>query len=362
MDKISLCTVCMNRLKHLKQTTRLNITGNLHRPNVEFVILDYNSQDGMEDWAKNNLDYYIKSGLIKYYKTYEPAHFNMSHSKNLVMKLATGNILCMIDADNFAGPNYVDFIDSVFGGNNKNLLLTTLPKNDIPNGNVGGKLSFRSECFASVNGFDESFVGYGMEDIDIINRLEKKDGTRVFVQDEKHLHFIRHSDKERIRNFPLQKNLLSMYVCDQKSSLEQDILYLLKDDSFLKVHYEFEAELKDNPVLTYYGWTIKDDGHQQGIYRKIKGELELKIENGQIVRYHQDENKIISSDSNKTESWTSIEENDELYITLLKAYFECFNRRKYIQNNESNDIINPTGWGKGTVYLNFDTSNPIKIL
>ena len=48
--KISFCTTCKERLRHLKQTLPKNIKDNSNYPFIEFVILDYNSQDGLGDW------------------------------------------------------------------------------------------------------------------------------------------------------------------------------------------------------------------------------------------------------------------------------------------------------------------------
>src|ERR1700748_3109986 len=100
MKKISICTVCMNRLMHLSETLPRNIRENMDYPNVEFVVLNYNSRDDMDNWIKYNMMDYIRSGILKYYKTTEPAYFDRSHSKNMALRLATGDILCMVDADN----------------------------------------------------------------------------------------------------------------------------------------------------------------------------------------------------------------------------------------------------------------------
>ena len=46
MKQISFCITCMNRLKHLQETLEKNILDNFLVDEVEFVVLDYNSQDG----------------------------------------------------------------------------------------------------------------------------------------------------------------------------------------------------------------------------------------------------------------------------------------------------------------------------
>ena len=45
--KISICTTCMNRLDDLKQTLPQNILDNADYTRTEFVLIDYNSSDGL---------------------------------------------------------------------------------------------------------------------------------------------------------------------------------------------------------------------------------------------------------------------------------------------------------------------------
>jgi len=45
--KISFCIVCMNRLHQLSQTLLQNIRDNEDYSELEFIVLDYNSNDGM---------------------------------------------------------------------------------------------------------------------------------------------------------------------------------------------------------------------------------------------------------------------------------------------------------------------------
>ena len=46
--KISFCTNCMGRTDDLKQTYLQNIEDNKEYPNVEFVLLNYNSKDDID--------------------------------------------------------------------------------------------------------------------------------------------------------------------------------------------------------------------------------------------------------------------------------------------------------------------------
>lgn len=69
MKQISFCITCMNRLKHLQETLEKNILDNFLVDEVEFVVLDYNSQDGLEEWIAQSMMKYIEMGILVYYRT-----------------------------------------------------------------------------------------------------------------------------------------------------------------------------------------------------------------------------------------------------------------------------------------------------
>ena len=62
--KISICTNCMGRTYDLKRTYLKNIADNLDYPNVEFVLLNYNSKDDMDEWVKRYLSVFIEDGVV----------------------------------------------------------------------------------------------------------------------------------------------------------------------------------------------------------------------------------------------------------------------------------------------------------
>jgi hypothetical protein len=165
---ISICTTCMNRLNDLSQTLPKNIEDNKnYQGTLEFVLLDYNSQDGLGEWIKKNLMQYIESGLLVYYRTDEPKSYSMSHSRNVAMKLATGHILNSVDADNFIGKGFVDKI---------NILSHQQPEKAIflkGRRMLRGRLGYYKDEFIQLLGaYDEVLGqnGYGAEDGDLVYR------------------------------------------------------------------------------------------------------------------------------------------------------------------------------------------------
>jgi Glycosyl transferase family 2 len=363
MKKISICTVCMNRLSHLRETLPANIADNMHFPGIEFIVLDYNSGDGMEKWAKSNMLPYIKSGILKYYKTIEPVYFHLSHSKNMALKLSTGEICGLVDADNYAGPNYGEWVVSSFARHGENTILTTLRKNNIPLRDQGGKLSFSRKLLDAVSGFDESLIGYGIDDVDLVNRLEMVGGKRVFIENKSFLKFIGHSATERLKNHHLINNLEDIYL--EVSDFMKDknrVLYLLKGDSFIEVFYEFDARLEPNNVISYGGWTTQKNAYREGSVERSSGEMALISGDRPRDVYREESSDMLSTQSNGDKVyWKKVPREDELFVNLVMGYGECKNRLKYLENEINMKSVNPDGWGRGTVYLNFDMSNPIRI-
>src|SRR5258705_6698654 len=102
MWRISLCTVCMGRTNDLRQTLIKNIQDNEDYPNVEFVILNYNSSDDMHQFMLSKaITPYYKNGRLKYLITREPKFYHASHSRNIAFRNSSGAIVMNVDADNF---------------------------------------------------------------------------------------------------------------------------------------------------------------------------------------------------------------------------------------------------------------------
>lgn len=194
--KISFCTACMNRLYHLMVTLPRSIENNKDC-DCEFLLLDYNSSDNLEDWVKKNMLSYIDSGLLVYYKTREPNCFLHSHARNLMFRLASGDILVNVDADNICPPGFGRYIlqtleeGDVFLHGSKELEVK-----DPHYKGAYGRLVLSREAFYKVRGYDESMVGWGYEDDDIYNRL-KNLGLKEKSIEKEFLSVIFHGDEER---------------------------------------------------------------------------------------------------------------------------------------------------------------------
>jgi len=172
--KISYCQTCMNRLHDLKITLPLNLESNKDYPNLEFVILDYNSTDGLGDWIKENMMEQIESGRLNYYRTEEPKYYSMTHSRNVAFKVAEGEIVNSLDVD-----NYTFDIDKKYKADECwayriNKIADEYPKKNIfvksrqrRHGRIG---FYKNEFIDILGGYDEDLEGYGWDDHDLVDR------------------------------------------------------------------------------------------------------------------------------------------------------------------------------------------------
>jgi hypothetical protein len=177
--RVSICTNCMNRTSDLKQTYIKNLEENMEYPHVDFVLLNYNSKDDMDEWAKKNLMKYIEKGVLNYYHTTEPQYYSMTHSRNVAFKLAQGDIVNNVDADHYTNPahgspikyrgikidmSFAEYINVLANHQHKQaVFLKSKQKNR-------GRLGFYKEDFLWLGGYDEGLHGYGHDDYDLLNR------------------------------------------------------------------------------------------------------------------------------------------------------------------------------------------------
>lgn len=111
---ISICTAVKGRLDHLLQTLPLALREARASGAVyEFVVLDWDCPDESWRWlAKLNVKF---EGEIKIYKACEQPYWNCPLSRNITHRLATGDVLVNLDADDcFKGKtcNLFDWLDS----------------------------------------------------------------------------------------------------------------------------------------------------------------------------------------------------------------------------------------------------------
>jgi glycosyltransferase involved in cell wall biosynthesis len=169
---ISVCTTCMNRLDDIMQTLPQNLEDNTYYGPAEFILLDYGSSDGLGDWVKASLPRYIESGRLAYYRT-EQDRFRPNHSRNVTFRLARGEVVVNVDADNFTHFGFLDRLNQCASAASSRLLM--VPQSflapDIDRFYLRGRFAVYREDLTSLGGFDESLDNsYSHDDVSFVLR------------------------------------------------------------------------------------------------------------------------------------------------------------------------------------------------
>ena len=202
--KVSLCITCMGRLHHLKQTFFKNLEDNENCEQLEFVLLDYNCPDGTGEWARKELSGLIRSGRVVYYREKTVKYYSSPHSKNLAHDLAGGDVLVNLDADNFTGAGYAESVRQAFEVDP--FLVGQIP---TPHRGLSGRVAIGKTDFHQLRGYDESFTGWGFDDLDFVGRA-RQIGLKLNVTRVPGSGTIDHSENDRISRFaPEDRTTLS---------------------------------------------------------------------------------------------------------------------------------------------------------
>ena len=207
---ISYCTTCKGRLHHLRETLPKNLEAEKDNPDIEFVILDYTSEDGLGDWIKQNYSKEIASGRIRYARYDDGVHFKMAHAKNMAHRLATGDVLCNLDADNIISKDFSKYLNKLFQDNPHTILTrirlslgdyckTAFIKRKGVLG-LGGRIAVSRDDFIELGGYDESISGWGPDDFNFGKRAVAVGLKEVLLSDEFAGSVLSHSHEERISN------------------------------------------------------------------------------------------------------------------------------------------------------------------
>lgn len=360
--KISFCTVCMNRLGFLKQTLPKNIEDNLSYGNIEFVALNYNSKDGMDNWIRAEMADYIRTGVLKYIRTNEPKYFLMSHSKNIAHKYASGEIICNVDADNFIGQGFAEYINDIFHGNDKIYMgvnATTLNKGCF------GRICMKKEDYLTLQGYDESMKGYGFEDYDMRNRLELL-GREVRYIDIAYLKTLDHDDNTRLENEPNTHQIRGIYFKNIDHA-KTKLLYLMDSSVFfegviiinslfnsLSIDNLFKEnrylELVRNGFPQEYRNRLKDGEWRKGRYLFKNGKIALNCENGEMVTlFEKSGDQLHKIDVGKEEIYFKIVNRDNFFDMVM--FFSQINNRIKTKENFRRKDLAPNGGSFGNITL-----------
>lgn len=332
----------MNRLHHFRTTFERNVLDNDSYSKLQFLVLDYNSSDGLEDWMKTNWMPLIKSKRVVYARTTTPRFFNRSHSRNMMFRLAQSDIIGNLDADVFTGKHYASFVNSKFS-DHPNTYLRAADYKD-----VCGKFAVLKNDFEAITGYDESMSGYGYEDIDLYTRLKLIDRKPVFMKEPEFLKFISHEAEERTKNEMMANSLKHLYITF--NSREKQALFLMKDGNFDYVTLIPNNDASEIPIaLKEHGWRTGTWSHSRGSNMVLEFNEGGKMEFDSLFNQ-----KVLTGSASLNGRRLFLIDNKTFLRNTLYMHPMLKNRSRYEANISNNrTAVNENGFGEGEVYINF---------
>lgn len=303
----------MNRLSYLKQTLPKNLADNMDYEHLEFVLLDYNSTDGLEEYIKSNYSAALTSGRLVYFRIDAVQFYDWTHSRNLVASLATGDVICNIDADNFTGPGFAAYVSGIFR-KTPNIFLTTYYTPKIKN-DVLGRICMLKKSFVQIGGYDEQMKHYGFEDIDLIRRLNRSGLEKVDIDNPLFLNAIQHSNKERISNSKEGFNLKELYI-RYITPYSSELLFLFQDQTIkygTMINNFLLSKLEPKAISNFsiqYNFSILEDSWLSGVWLNDRPssinnfKSFYKLESKQLCEealffFHQISNRLIMDENTR---------------------------------------------------------------
>lgn len=354
--KLAFCITCMNRLHHLKQTLIRNIEDNYLINDIEFILLDYSSSDGLEEWAKTHLKKYIDEGILVYFRTVEQSYYQRSHSRNMAFRLANSDLVCNLDADNFLGKGFAQSMLDKF--KNRTGIFCTSNNSD---GNVIGRICLRKSDFSRLGGYNEIIKGYGFEDTYLFYCLREKGLKQEYFNNPEFYSTIQHSNAERVSEEYMAKNSKDIYLSYITPYLT-GVLLLYNNGVFESgtiIDNEHINHAGQDQGPTSEGDPFFDDHNQISIKRWNTGYY--KASKG-FIYYFTDKRKA------PVEKWSSLIAARKFYIVkdiefklhliaLLTKTKNFYELKKYHRTVGAESDKVP--YGQGTVYMNFDYDKKI---
>lgn len=214
----------MNRINQISKTLLKNLESNKN-PNIEFILIDFGSSDGLQNFILNNKDFkkYLESKHLKYFYIKELNNWHASIAKNTAHMFSTGYYVVNLDCDNYIGENGGDFLLDIFKDKGKNTLVT---QRDFMYGSgCAGRIALSKENFLKLGGYNEQFYPMGYQDCDLIERAKKLNLNVINFNENNNC--IKNTKKESIKNTGINMSYEKMVLSNKflsKINLENNII------------------------------------------------------------------------------------------------------------------------------------------
>jgi hypothetical protein len=162
---ISFCTTCKDRRWQLEKT----LPGNLERisSNMEIIVVDYGSTDGMSEWIWDCFSHEISTGKLTLFEVKGDVSWSSPKAKNLSHRLAQGSYLVNLDADNYLlEEDLHHFINA-----SQRKIPCHQWSGTWRDGSYG-RIGLSRELFDDIGGYDEGLLPMSGQDLDLLTRIK----------------------------------------------------------------------------------------------------------------------------------------------------------------------------------------------
>ena len=180
---VSFCISHKNRFNQISETLKKNLDDNrLDRKKVEFVLVDFESDDNIAGWVAENFREDLSSGYLKFFLAKGLEGWHAPRAKNTAHRLAFGKILVNLDGDNFTGYRGGMFVYSNFMAHQSDICLWQF--SGTFNDGSFGRIAAARDTFMAIGGYNEELLEMGYQDRDLVRRLEIYGAKVILSPDE----------------------------------------------------------------------------------------------------------------------------------------------------------------------------------
>ncbi|MBR7799057.1 glycosyltransferase family 2 protein [Undibacterium fentianense] len=168
--QISFCTSCCNRLWQLRQTLAQNLEQIPQPHNI--ALVDFGSTDGLSEWVWGNFRRQIDNGHLHFFEVENKVRWSSPVAKNLAHRIAPGDYLFSLDADNWVTENDLSEISKAASQK-----IASHQWTETHGDGTYGRIGLSRELFYQLGGYDEGLLPMSQQDVDLLKRIIKLTGA-----------------------------------------------------------------------------------------------------------------------------------------------------------------------------------------
>lgn len=234
---ISIITTCKSRLSHLKQTLG---SWKDFCP-IEIIVVDVNCPDRTKEWLAVSHPEVRCVSLVR-------DGFNLAQARNVGAKAANGNYLFFVDADITLGSGLRAWFEKKLQTHYYYKRAQDTPFEGI---HEQGTFVCSRAAFEKIEGYDETFIGYGGEDHDMYHKL-RRIGMRQIQIPKEYIVSLEHSDEMRTQHYYERNKFRQSIINRSYAALKEKLLeakpriYELPQNVRKRIWLDINAKMSDD--------------------------------------------------------------------------------------------------------------------